>query len=362
MTSLFAIPPDVVALADYERHAAARLPADRRAYIDGAAADGVTQAENEAAWRGLRLAGRVLGDMRGASTAVSLLGQSLAHPLLLAPVAAHGLVHPEGEHATALGAAAAEAIMTVSTSAGQPLEAIAAQAQGPLWFQIYMQPERADTLDLLRRAEAAGYRAIVVTVDAPVNGLRNAEARAGFQCPPELAGVNLAGMRAPQIQSLPGRAATFLGLLDAAPRWSDLRWLVKESRLPVLIKGITHPEDARLAIEAGVAGMIVSNHGGRVLDTLPATAEILPHVVAAVAGRVPVICDGGLRRGTDVLKALALGAQAVMIGRPQIHALAVGGAAGVAHMLSILRAELEVAMALTGISSLSQAGPHLLWP
>lgn len=356
------IPADVVALADYARNAAACMNPQARAYIDGAGADGLTEVANRAAWPAIRLMPRVLADMRGASTALDLFGLALDHPLILAPVAYHGLVHPEGEQATALGAAATGGLMVVSAQSGIRWEEIATQAQGPLWFQLYAQPERADTLVLVRRAEAAGGRALVLTVDAPVNGLRNDEARAGFSLPPGLRAVNLDGFRGPQIESVPGRAATFLGLLDAAPRWEDLDWLRRETRLPILLKGILSPEDAARAVDAGVDGIVVSNHGGRVLDTVPATAEALPGVVAAVAGRVPVIVDGGIRRGTDVLKALALGARAVMIGRPQVHALAVGGVAGVAHMLTILRAELEVAMALTGCRDLSAINPQVIWP
>ncbi len=355
------IPPDTVALCDYARHAAACLPAPVRAYIDGAGADGLTAAANDAAWQAIRLQGRVLADMRGADTALDLLGLALPHPLLLAPVAFHALAHPEGEHATALGAAAAGALMVVSTQSGLPLEEIAARAQGPLWFQLYMQPHREDSDRLVARAEAAGYRALVVTVDAPVNGLRNIEQRAGFRLPEGLRAVNLDGCRPPQLRSEPGRSPAFLGLLDSAPRWEDIAWLRDRTRLPILLKGITSAEDAETAIGLGVDGLIVSNHGGRALDTLPATAEILPHVAAQVAGRVPLLCDGGIRRGTDVLKALALGASAVLVGRPQVHALAVAGAAGVAHMLTILRAELEVAMALTGCANLARINRSVLW-
>lgn len=356
------IPADVVALADYARHFAARVPADLRAYFDGAGADGLTAAANPAAWAAIRLRGRVLADLHGATTALTLFGQALDHPLILAPVAYHGLLHPEGEHATALGAAAMGAVMTVSTQAGLSLEAIAGAAQGPLWFQLYMQAARDDTLRLVRRAEAAGYRALVVTVDAPVNGLRNAEARAGFQLPAGYRAVNLDGIAGPALRQLPGRSPVFLGLMDAAPGWADLEWLRSQTGLPILLKGVTDPVDARRAVAAGVDGIIVSNHGGRVLDTLPATAELLGPVMTAVADAVPVLVDGGIRRGTDVFKALALGARAVLLGRPQVHALAVGGAAGVAHMLSILRAELEVAMALTGCRDLAAIDRTALWP
>ncbi|KGJ10135.1 alpha-hydroxy-acid oxidizing protein (plasmid) [Paracoccus versutus] len=355
------IPADVVALCDYERHAAERMPAPLRAYVDGAGADGLTAQANLAAWQAIRLQGRVLADLRGADTGLRLLGLDLPHPLILAPVAFHGLAHAEAEHATALGAAATGSLMVVSTQSGLPLEDIAARAQGPLWFQLYMQPERGDTLSLVRRAEAAGCRALVVSVDAPVNGLRNMEQRAGFRLPEGIRAVNLDGMRPPQIRSEPGRAATFLGLMDAAPRWEDIAWLKSQTRLPLLLKGIMSAHDAERAVAVGVDGVIVSNHGGRALDTLPATAEALPVVARQVAGRIPVLCDGGIRRGTDALKALALGASAVLVGRPQIHALAVGGAAGVAHMLTILRAELEVAMALTGRRDLAGIDETVLW-
>lgn len=355
------IPADVVALEDYARHAARLIAPEVGAYIDGAGADGLTHAANMASWRDIALQGRVLRDMRGASTAIRLFGQQLAHPILLAPCASHGLVHPDGEDATALGAAAAEAVMVVSTQAGLRLEDIAARAQGPLWFQLYMQWRREDSLDLVRRAEDAGYRALVITVDAPVSGLRNIEQRAGFALPAHLRPPNLDGYGLPDPQPQPGRAATFLGLLDQAPRWEDIIWLRGQTRLPIIMKGITAPEDARLSIEAGIDGIIVSNHGGRVLDSLPATSQILPRICDAVAGRLPVLVDGGIRRGTDVLKAIALGADAVMIGRPQLHALAVGGAAGVAHMISILRAEFEVAMALTGCAKIADIDRKVLF-
>ncbi|MDO5640944.1 MAG: alpha-hydroxy acid oxidase, partial [Paracoccus sp. (in: a-proteobacteria)] len=331
------------------------------AYIEGAGADGITAAENLAAWGAIRLRGRVLADMRGASTGVQLLGLDLAHPILLAPVAFHGLVHPEAEAATALGAAAGQALMVVSTQASLPLEQIAAQAQGPLWFQLYLQARPEDSLHLIRRAEAAGYHALVLTVDAPINGLRNAEARAGFALPPGLRAVNLDGYHQPQFSPPPGRSAAFLGMLDHAPRWEDLAWLREQTRLPILLKGICDADDAARAVDLGADGVIVSNHGGRVLDTLPATARMLPAIAARVGAQVPVICDGGIRRGTDVLKALALGAQAVMVGRPQLHALSIGGAAGVAHMLTILRAEFEVAMALTGCASVAAVDRDVLW-
>lgn len=355
------IPSSIVSLDDYAEQMPAILSDAVNAYINGAGADGITRDANRTAWDAIALEGRVLADLREANTRLTLFGTPLDHPLILAPVAFHDLVHPQGEHATALGAAATGTVMTISTQSGRSLEEIAAQSQGMLWFQLYMQPRREDTLRLVRRAEDAGYRALVVTVDAPVNGLRNMEARAGFHLPPGLRAVNLDGMARPLVREEPGRAPTFLGLMEAAPRWEDMTWLKRQTRLPVLLKGIMSAHDARRAIEAGADGVVVSNHGGRTLDTLPATAGALPRIAAEAAGRIPVLCDGGIRRGTDVLKALALGATAVLIGRPQIHALAFAGAAGVAHMLTLLRAELEVAMALTGRRTMADIDHSVIW-
>jgi 4-hydroxymandelate oxidase len=355
------IPADCVALADYQRHAFAAMGVHARAYIEGAGADGLSHAANATAWQAIRLCGRAMADLRQGHTRVQLLGLDLAHPILLAPCAFHALVNPGGEAETVLGAGATGSVMVVSTQAGQSIETIAAASHAPIWLQLYMQMRRADTLSLVRRAEAAGYRALVVTLDAAVNGIRNDEQRAGFQLPPGLAAVNLQGFAQPHVVPQPGESPVFRGLLDHAPRWEDIDWLRAQTPLPILVKGLMHPEDINRALGAGIDGIIVSNHGGRVLDTLPATADILPRVADTVAGRVPVLVDGGIRRGTDVLKALALGANAVLLGRPQLHALAVGGAPGVAHMITLLRAEFEVAMALTGCATLADISPAVLW-
>jgi 4-hydroxymandelate oxidase len=227
---------------------------------------------------------------------------------------------------------------------------------------MYIQHDRGFTQGLAERAAAAGYRALVVTVDAPVNGVRNREQRAGFRFPPGVSAVNLAGLPpqpAPQVG--PGESPVFKGMLDNAPTWRDIEALAAASKLPVVLKGIVSPSDAQAAIDHGAAAVIVSNHGGRTLDTLPATIDALPRVADAVAGRIPLLLDGGIRRGTDVLKALALGARAVLIGQPCIHGLAVGGAAGVAHVLGLLRAELEVAMTLTGCRTLADIDRSVIW-
>lgn len=354
-------PPDAVSLPDYERLAQGRVSNAVWSYVNGASADGLTMRWNREAFDRLRLAGRLFADMRGASTGCRVLGLDLGHPVMVAPMGWQKLVHPGGELATVLGAGAAGALMCVGAMSTVTLEQAAAEAHGPLWFQLYMQADRADTLKLVRRATDAGYRAIVVTGDAPVNGVRNMEQRAGFTIPAGVEAVNLRGMHAPDIVVNPGESPVFRGMLDHAPRMDDIRWLREQTALPLLVKGVTHPDDAEALVRLGVNGLIVSNHGGRALDTLPASLHALQAVAARAAGRVPVLMDGGIRRGTDVLKALACGADAIMIGRPVLHGLIVAGAVGVAHVLTILKAELEVAMALTGCLSIDSIGPAALW-
>jgi 4-hydroxymandelate oxidase len=355
LPKLHQIPPTIAAVADYEPFARARVTEGTWAYLAGGATDEWTAAENIAAFRRLLLRSRVLRDLAGGHTTLSLFGRRLAYPILLAPVAHQKLLHPDGEMATVLAASAMGAGMVVSTQATVALEDIARQAQAPLWFQLYIQPDRDFTRDLVRRAEAAGYQALVLTVDAPVNGLRNREQRAGFHLPAGIEAVNLRGMRALPPQRAEAGGPVLLGgaLLAAAPTWRDLDWLKSSTRLPVVLKGVMTAEDADRAVAAGADGLVVSNHGGRVLDSQPATIDVLAEVAGAVAGRVPVLMDGGVRRGADVLKALALGASAVMIGRAYAYGLAAAGTVGVTHVLHILRAELEVAMALTGCRDLA---------
>lgn len=355
------VPPTVVSLADHEQHARQQLDDNAWAYFSGGAADEITLRANRSAWDALTLWPRVLRPLAGGHTRVSLLGRTLAHPILLAPIAFQRMAHPDGELATAYAAAALGAGLVLSTQASLPLEPIAQAVlsdpgRGPLWFQLYLQHDRGFTRALVQRAEAAGYEALVLTVDAPTSGIRDRERRAQFRLPPGIGPVNLAGLQpppAPQLQ--PGQSALFDGLLHRAPTWDDIAWLRSITRLPVLLKGVLHPADATQAVAAGAAGVIVSNHGGRTLDTAPPTAVALPRVAQALEGAVPVLVDGGIRRGTDVLKAMALGASAVLVGRPAVHGLAHAGAAGVAHVLRLLRDELEVAMALTGCKTLADA-------
>jgi 4-hydroxymandelate oxidase len=337
------------------------LPPDVWSYIAGAGADGLTQRWNRDAYDNLKLCGRVLADMKGASTASTLFGVSLPFPIIIAPVAFQKLANPDGELATALAASACSAWMTVSTLSSVTIEDIAKRAQTNLWFQLYLQESREGSLTLVRRAEEAGCTALVVTVDAAVNGVRNDEQRSGFQLPQHVRAANLADMTGPVSRAGPGESPVFKGLLDHAPTWDDIGWLRAQTKLPVLLKGILDPRDAERAVLEGADGIVVSNHGGRTLDTLPASIEAFESVAARVGGRVPLLLDGGIRRGTDILKAIALGANAVMVGQPIMHALAVAGAVGVVHLLTILRAELEAAMALTGCASLAHINRDVLW-
>ena len=358
-------------LHDFEAGARARLDDRAWAYLAGGAADELTLVDNSQAWQRLRLAPRVLRPLGGGHTRCTLLGRTLAHPILLAPVAFQRLFHPDGERASALAAAMQGAAYVLSAQASTRLEDVAAlvlpePSRGPLWFQLYLQPDRGFTLDLVQRAEAAGFEALVLTVDAPVHGARDRERRAGFVLPPGVSAVNLRSAPPATSAALPpGASALFDGLLRHAATWDDVAWLQAHTRLPLLLKGVLHPADATQAAALGVAGLVVSNHGGRTLDTAPATADALPRIAQALAGGpgpVPaLLVDGGIRRGTDVLKALALGAQAVLIGRPAVMALAAGGAQGVALALRLLRDELEIAMALTGCATLADISPAVLW-
>ncbi|WP_238122567.1 MULTISPECIES: alpha-hydroxy acid oxidase [unclassified Xanthobacter] len=357
---MMTVPADCVCAQDYEHYFAARVDPAVRAYVDGSAADGLTAARNRASFDRHLLMPRVLRDMRQASAATTLFGTPFAFPLGLAPTAYHKLVHPDGEAATALGAALTGTPMIVSTLSSTPVETLAAIDGAHLWFQLYAQPRWPDTVRLLRRAEAAGCRAIVMTVDAPLNGIRNMEQRAGFRLPAHIEAVHLRDMAPLDGPAMAPGSPVFQGLLAHAPTWDTLAAVCAATALPVLAKGILAPNDAEQAVAVGCAGIIVSNHGGRVLDSTPAALEMLPHVAATIDGRVPLLVDGGIRRGTDILKALALGARAVLLGRPVLHALAVGGPAGVAHLLTVLRTELEAAMALTGCPRISDIDAGVL--
>jgi isopentenyl diphosphate isomerase/L-lactate dehydrogenase-like FMN-dependent dehydrogenase len=347
------LPLDVHCAADYERLARQRIEGPTFAYLSSGSGEGMTVAANRAAFDAWSICPRVLRDLSQGSTGLSLAGQDYPHPLFLAPVALQSLVHPRAEVESVRGAAAVDACTVVSTLSSSSLEEVAAAAPSRKWFQLYFQPRREDTLDLVRRAEAAGCGAMVVTLDAAIQLPGAAALRAGFRMPADCVAMNLRGYAAPdQDEVATSGSRIFQGLMRTAPTWSDLDWLRRQTRLPVWAKGVLHPDDARRLQERGVTGIVVSNHGGRTLDHAPASLDALPAIRAAVGPAYPLLFDSGIRSGTDVYKAIALGADAVMVGRLQVYALAVAGALGVAHMLRLLREELEVCMAMTGCASL----------
>jgi len=342
---------DVLNLLDLERLALDRLAPLVRDYYASGADDEVTLRDNRAAFERLRLHYRVLVDVHKRDLTTQVLGHVVNLPILVAPTAFHRLAHPDGELATVRAAGAAGTIMILSTLSTTPVEEVVAASRGPVWFQLYIYRDRGATEALVRRVEAAGCAALVLTVDAPVLGQRERDVRNRFALPPGLSVENMLGHGMGAVGPASGEsglAAYFASLLDPALTWNDLAWLRSITRLPVLVKGLVRPDDAVRAVEHGAAGVVVSNHGGRQLDTAPATIDVLPAVVDAVAGRAEVLVDGGVRRGTDVVKALALGARAVLIGRPVLWGLAVAGENGVAAALAILRAELHRALALCG--------------
>jgi 4-hydroxymandelate oxidase len=358
---LTVIPPEVQTLADYERLAQRHMAPAAWAHVQSGTGDGLTVANNRAAFDRTGLLPRMLTDLRGGHTRRKLFGREHAAPILFAPIAYQRIAHPDGELACVRAATAMGLGMVVSTLSSVPLEAIAAAAHdtarqlgtppAPLWFQLYLQESRSASAELVTRAEQAGYEAIVLTVDAAVK-------RSTFALPPGVVAANLHGGGDRRQTSAP-RGAILFGtpLADTAPTWDDVAWLRTRTTLPIIIKGILSAGDARIALEHGVDGIVVSNHGGRTLDGVPPALAVLPAIAETVAGAVPLLLDGGVRSGTDVVKALALGAAAVLVGRPQMHGLAVAGLAGVAHVAHILRGELELAMAQLGYSTLDRLGP-----
>lgn len=357
------IPGQILCARDYEFLARQFIAEPSYAYIAGGSEHDITAEANLRAFADLKLQPRLLCDVREAHTRLNLAGLDLPHPLLLAPLAFQKLAHPAGELETARAAAAMQSVMAVSTLASQPLEDIAAIPGVHAWFQLYFQPERAVTLDLLRRARAAGYRAILLTLDASIQVPSFRAHRAGFVMPEHCRPENLVGYPAPvPPQAAAGESRIFLGAMRHAPRWDDLAWLQAQTDLPIWVKGVLHPDDAVALRERGVSGLVVSNHGGRTLDGAPASLSVLPAIREAVGDDYPVLFDSGIRSGMDVFKAIALGADAVMIGRLQVYALAVAGALGVAHMLKLLREELEVCMAMSGCGDLQAVRRTTLFP
>ena len=342
--------PRPITVAEYEPLARARMDPGAWDYQSGGAGDEISVADNRVAWDRIRLSPRVLVDVSSRTPATKALGVELAHPIVIAPTADHSLSHPDGERATARGAAATGGVFTLSTISSVPMEDVAAAAPGaPRWFQLYAPADRDACQALVERAAAAAYSAVVVTVDLPLPGNRERDRRSGFE-------IDLGTHLPPEQPVDPETGIVVLPTLD----WDELAWLRSICPIPLLAKGVLRADDAVRAIDAGCEGVWVSNHGGRQLDTAVAPADALPDIAGAVGERALLIVDGGVRRGIDVLKGIALGADLVAIGRPALWGLAVDGADGVQRVLELLRDELLLAMALTGCRSVEEITPDLL--
>ncbi|NUR58816.1 MAG: alpha-hydroxy-acid oxidizing protein [Catenulispora sp.] len=347
----------VLRVSDYRDFAAERLPKPVWDFVDGGSGDERTLHGNTAAFDRYKLRPRILTDVEKVDTRITLFGTPLDTPIGLAPIAYHRLLHPDGEVATARGAGRAGALLVVGIFASRTLEDVAAVASGPLWLQLYWLRQRAVLEQLVERAEAAGYEAFVVTLDAKQIGQRLRDMRNEFSLPEGMAAVNVDPAEMAQAhQATAGDSAIAAhaeSSFDRALTWADLAWLRARTSKPILVKGVLTAEDARLAVEHGVDGIVVSNHGGRQLDNAMASIDALEEAVQAVGGTIPVLVDGGFRRGTDVFTALALGATAVLLGRPFLWGLAVDGADGVGSVLTMATAELKHTMTLMGTPNLA---------
>ncbi len=350
---------EVVTLADFEPLARASMDPAAFDYVAGGAWDEITLADNVAAWQRRRLRPRVLVDVTDVDPSTTMLGHASSLPLAIAPMAAHGLAHPEAELASACAAAAAGVPYTLSTTSSRSIEDVAAAApDGVRWFQLYVQAGPAITRSLVERAAASGYRAIVLTVDLPLLGQRDRDRRNGFRLPTL---GNFTDTPATHGGHVPASLIPYDSSESAGLTWRDLAVIRGWSSLPLVLKGILTAEDARLAVEHGVDAIVVSNHGARQLDRVEATVDAFPGIAAAVAGRMELWIDGGVRRGVDLAIARAMGAQGVLLGRPVFWALAAGGQAGVERALAILREEFEVTLALLGTPTPADIGPsHLV--
>lgn len=355
---------DIINLEALEARARERLVPMLYDYIAGGAGDEWTLGENRAAWSRIQLLPRMLRGVNERELSTTVLGTPLSFPVLVAPMGFHGLCHTDAELATARGAAASRTIFVASTVSNRSLEAIAGASDGPKWFQLYVYRDRSVTTDLIDRAAAAGYSALCLTVDTPLAGARERDRRNALRMPAHLGLDNFPGAHAEShkhgAENESSLARYIASQWDPALTWDDVDWLRGHSPLPIVVKGILAPGDAALAVQHGAAAVIVSNHGGRQLDGVPAPITMLPAIVEAVSQGCEVLLDGGVRRGTDVLKALALGARAVLVGRPVLWGLTLDGAEGVHAVLEHLRRELDLAMALAGCSRVQDVQQELI--
>ena len=357
------IPLDVLNIFDLERIAKERLPVLAYDYYRSGAWDETTLKANREAYEKLKIHYKILVDVEKRDLSTTIFGQHVDFPILVAPTAFHKLAHPDGELATGRAAVKAKTIMTLSSLSTTTIEEVAEATNKTFWFQLYINKQREYTRDLVARAESAGAKALVVTVDTPLWGRRERDVRNGFHLPPGLSAINLVKYQQDGIakgQTGAGLGQSFSWVLDATLQWKDLEWLATITKLPIIIKGVCRVDDAIKATEHGIKGILVSNHGGRQMDSAPATIDVLPAIVDAVGNQATVLMDGGIRRGTDAMKALAQGAKAVLVGRPVLWGLAAGGQQGVEKALSMLREELDLGMALSGCRNLKELNRSLL--
>lgn len=343
-------------IADYELASQSALEKTAKDYFQSGALDEHTLIDNLDAYKRIKLCPRILRNVAETNTSLNIFGQQLSSPIVISPTAFLGMAHEDGELAVARAASSTDTLMICSTLSNQPIEDITASTQAPVWFQLYVYKEKKATLALIERAKRAGCKTLVITVDAPFLGRRECDVRNQFQLPAHLTMSNLHALdhtQLPEKIGHSGLAHYFENLIDKSLTWRDIDWIKSHADMPVYLKGILHPKDAALAVEHNIDGIIVSNHGGRQLDGSIASIDALPHIAKAVNKQIPIMLDGGIRRGSDILKAIALGAQCVGIGRPTIWGLSYAGQQGVEDVINILQSELELAMALAGCSSLS---------
>ena len=354
---------ELVNLYDFEIAARKKMPQQHFDYYAGGAEDEITLRTNESSFSSIKLHQRVLRNIRSVDTTAEILGNTMSMPVLIAPTSFQGLAHPDGEIAMVKAAGTAGVIMILSTLSNKSLEDVLAEATAPVWFQIYMYKEKEINEGLIERAEKSGCSALVVTVDVPVQGKRERNIRNRFTLPSKLTIGNFEGSEKGDLPVKPSGS----GLMEYVNTlfkhdlsWQDMKWLRSITDLPLIVKGILHVDDARLALEHGASGIIVSNHGGRQLDNCPAAVNVLAEIVQVINNEIPIILDGGIRRGSDVVKALAIGANTTAIGRSALWGLAVDGQAGVETVFSILKDELETTMTLCGVQSVSSIGHNVI--
>lgn len=345
---------DFTNLFEYEKHACEKLHKTAFDYYSSGAHDEITLRDNREVYNRIKIHYKVLVDVSKRDSSTEVLGQKISFPLIIAPTAFHKMAHAEGECAVAKASVKADTIMCLSTLSNTTVEDVSKDCNANFWFQLYVFRDKSVTEKLVRRVENAGAKAIVVTVDAPLLGTREKDVKNKFQLPQGLSVINLmpdSKEDLPDGKPDSGLSLYFNEMLDQSLNWKDIEWLASITKLPIILKGIVRPDDALKAIEYGAKGIVVSNHGGRQLDTSPATIEVLPAIADKVDNRIEILVDGGVRRGTDILKAVALGAKAVLIGRPILWGLSCNGSEGVYSVLSLLKKEFDLAMALSGCPS-----------